>query len=130
MIYGIGIDLVEIERLVKIIDRWGLKFLQRIFSTAEINYCSRHAQAAMHYGARFAAKESFLKALGIGLGMGVRFQDIEVVHNSNGKPGLIFLGEAKKKDRRKKHSPDTFKFDTHKNICKRYCCLGKKWIKY
>jgi holo-[acyl-carrier protein] synthase len=97
MIYGIGIDLVEIERLVKIIDRWGLKFLQRIFSTAEINYCSRHAQAAMHYGARFAAKESFLKALGIGLGMGVRFQDIEVVHNSNGKPGLIFLGEAKKK---------------------------------
>jgi holo-[acyl-carrier protein] synthase len=95
MIYGIGIDLVENDRLAKIIDRWGLKFLQRIYSNEEINYCSRHAQAAMHYGARFAAKESFLKALGIGLGMGVKLREIEVVHDGNGKPDLVPLGAAK-----------------------------------
>jgi holo-[acyl-carrier protein] synthase len=95
MIFGIGIDLVENDRVAKIIDRWGLKFLQRIFSEAEIYYCSRHAQAAMHYAARFAAKESFLKALGIGLGMGVKLCEIEVVHDKNGKPDLMLWGEAR-----------------------------------
>jgi holo-[acyl-carrier protein] synthase len=95
MIYGIGIDLVENERLAGIIERWGSKFLQRIFSAEEIDYCSRHAQAAMHYAARFAAKESFLKALGLGLGMGVRLREIEVVHDDNGKPALVLLGAAR-----------------------------------
>jgi holo-[acyl-carrier protein] synthase len=95
MVYGIGIDLVENERLAGIIERWGLKFLQRIFSSEEINYCSRHALAAMHYAARFAAKESFLKALGLGFGMGVRLQEIEVVHDNKGKPALVLLGGAR-----------------------------------
>jgi holo-[acyl-carrier protein] synthase len=95
MICGIGIDLVENDRLAKIIDRWGLKFLQRVFSEGEINYCARHAQAAIHFSARFAVKESFLKALGIGLGMGVKLREIEVVHDKNGKPDLLLRGEAK-----------------------------------
>jgi len=88
MIQGIGIDLVENERIEKIISKWGHKFLQRVFSEGEINYCGRHIQSSLHYGARFAAKEAFLKALGIGLGRGVQLREIEVVHNDQGKPDL------------------------------------------
>ena len=88
MIQGIGIDLVENDRIEKIIRKWGQKFLQRVFSEEEINYCGRHIQSAIHYGARFAAKEAFLKALGIGLGMGVKLREIEVVRGDQGKPDL------------------------------------------
>jgi holo-[acyl-carrier protein] synthase len=95
MIYGIGIDLVENGRLEKIIEKWGVKFLNKIFSEGEILYCKRHAQPSIHYGARFAAKESFLKALGLGLGGGVKLCDIEVVNDENGKPALQLYGTAK-----------------------------------
>lgn len=95
MICGIGIDLVENERLARIITRWGSKFLQRVYSAGEIEYCEKHAQASINYGARFAAKESFLKALGIGIGMGVKLNEIEVVHDEKGKPDLFLRGEAK-----------------------------------
>ncbi len=94
MIQGIGIDLVENERIEKIIRKWGQKFLQRVFSEGEINYCKRHIQSSINYGARFAAKEAFLKALGIGLGMGVKLREIEVVHDEKGKPDLFLHGEA------------------------------------
>jgi holo-[acyl-carrier protein] synthase len=102
MVYGIGIDLVENDRLQKIIAKWDTKFLQRVFSEGEINYCARHVQAEIHYAARFAAKESFLKALGIGLGMGVKLKEIEVVHNTKGKPQLALHGEAKEQIRKRK----------------------------
>jgi len=95
MIYGIGIDLVENDRLAKIIAKWGSRFLQRVFSDGEINYCEKHVQASINYGARFAAKESFLKALGIGLGMGVKLKEIEVVNDKKGKPELALCGEAR-----------------------------------
>jgi holo-[acyl-carrier protein] synthase len=95
MICGIGIDLVENDRLARIIAKWGSKFLQRIFSDEEINYCEKHAQASINYGARFAAKESFVKALGIGLGMGVKLKEIEIVNDTKGKPDLVLWGEAK-----------------------------------
>ena len=94
MIQGIGIDLVENKRIEKIISKWGEKFLQRVFSEGEINYCGRHIQASLHYGARFAAKEAFLKALGIGLGRGVKLLEIEVVHDDQGKPDLFLHGAA------------------------------------
>jgi holo-[acyl-carrier protein] synthase len=95
MIFGIGIDLVENGRLEKIIEKWGIKFLNRVFSAGEIQYCGKHIQSSPHYGARFAAKESFLKALGIGLGRGVKLSDIEVVHDKNGKHVLALCGGAK-----------------------------------
>ncbi len=94
MIYGIGIDLVENDRIEKIISKWGDKFLSRVFSPGEIAYCGRHARAAIHYGARFAVKESFLKAIGTGLGKGVQMLEIEVVHEEGGKPLLKLHGEA------------------------------------
>ena len=97
MIYGTGIDLVDNRRIEKIIEKWGDKFLDRIFTPGEIAYCRKHAQAAIHFGARFAAKESFLKALGIGLGQGVRLRDIEVANAESGKPELLLSGEAHKR---------------------------------
>ncbi|GAB6267973.1 MAG: holo-[acyl-carrier-protein] synthase [Smithella sp.] len=95
MICGIGIDLVENGRLEKIIEKWGVKFLKRVFSAGEILYCGKHVQSSIHYGARFAAKESFLKALGIGLGGGVKLSDIEVVNDKSGKPALQLYRTAK-----------------------------------
>ena len=97
MIYGTGIDLVENHRIEKIIQKWGEKFLSRVFTDREIAYCSRHAHASIHYGARFAAKESFLKALGIGLGAGVQLKEIEVIHSESGKPVFILHGAAKER---------------------------------
>lgn len=94
MICGVGTDLVENSRLGKIIEKWGEKFLKRVFSEGEIQYCGRHIHSITHYGARFAAKESFLKALGIGLGMGVKLSDVEVVHDEKGKPELVLHGDA------------------------------------
>ena len=95
MIYGIGTDLVENDRIESIIQKWGLKFLSRVFSEQEIAYCGRHAQAAVHYGARFAVKESFLKAIGIGLGKGVKLIDIEVANEDSGKPRIVLSGAAR-----------------------------------
>lgn len=95
MIYGIGIDLVENDRMDRIIQKWGDKFLSRVFSRREIEYCGRYAQASMHYGARFAVKESFLKAIGTGLGKGVKLLEIEVVNEESGKPLLLLFGGAK-----------------------------------
>jgi holo-[acyl-carrier protein] synthase len=102
MICGIGIDLVENGRLEKIIEKRGVKFLNRVFSTGEIQYCGKHVQSSIHYGARFAAKESFLKSLGIGLGMGVNLKDIEVIHDKNGKPALALYGGAKAQIKKRK----------------------------
>jgi holo-[acyl-carrier protein] synthase len=86
---------VENDRLARIIAKWGSKFLQRVFSDGEISYCEKHVQAAVNYGARFAAKESFVKALGIGLGRGIKLKEIEVVNDKKGKPDLVLRGEAK-----------------------------------
>lgn len=95
MIYGIGVDLVENDRMEKIILKWGDKFLSRVFSEGEIKYCGRHAsQASIHYGARFAVKESFLKAIGTGLGGGVKLLEIEVVNEENGRPEIRLSGGA------------------------------------
>ena len=93
MIYGTGIDLVENDRIAKIIAKWGDKFLSRIFTPGEIAYCGRHFHSAIHYGARFAAKESFLKAIGTGMGRGFRCWILSCSCRS-GKPRLRLHGEA------------------------------------
>jgi len=95
MVYGIGIDLVENERMERIIQKWGDRFLARVFSPGEIAYCSRHAQASLHYGARFAAKEAFLKGDWQGVGAGVNLLDIEVENEKSGRPRLILSGGAR-----------------------------------
>jgi holo-[acyl-carrier protein] synthase len=102
MICGVGIDLVENSRVESIIKKWGDKFINRIFSDEEIKYCEKHINSSTHYGVRFAAKESFLKALGIGLGMGIKLSDIEVMNDENGKPSLMLCGEAKNQIEKKR----------------------------
>jgi holo-[acyl-carrier protein] synthase len=88
MIYGIGTDLVEVSRIERILKKWGDRFLYRVYADEEIEYCKNKAFPAIHFAARFAAKESFLKSLGVGLGMGVKLREIEVRNNEQGKPVL------------------------------------------
>lgn len=94
MIFGVGIDLVEIGRIETILGKWEDKFLCRIYSAEEIRYCMERARPAVHFAACFAVKEAFLKAIGLGMGGGVRFRDIETTHDGKGKPLLKLTGGA------------------------------------
>lgn len=94
MIAGIGTDLVNVGRLKRILDRWDRRFTARVYTQREMDYCYKKAVPAIHFSARFAAKESFLKALGIGISMGVHLRDIEVVNSPKGRPELVVHREA------------------------------------
>lgn len=94
MIFGVGIDLVEIGRIENVLKKWEERFLCRIYSAEEVRYCNERARPAVHFAARFAVKEAFLKAIGLGMGGGVRFRDIETTHDERGKPILKLAGGA------------------------------------
>jgi holo-[acyl-carrier protein] synthase len=94
MIVGSGIDLVEIERIQHSIDRYGSRFLDRVYTPAEQAYCLRKRKAAESFAARFAAKEAGAKALGTGISFGVNWLEIEVVRAPGGRPTLRFHGRA------------------------------------
>jgi holo-[acyl-carrier protein] synthase len=95
MIVGTGIDLVEIPRIQQSVDRFGQRFLDRVFTAAEQAYCLRKQRnAAESLAARFAAKEAASKALGTGISHGVSWREIEVVRAPGGRPGLRFHGRA------------------------------------
>ncbi len=95
MIVGSGIDICEVPRIQASIERFGEKFIQRIFTPREIAYVSKKANKYERYAARFAAKEAGMKAIGTGWRKGVRWQDFEVVNEPSGKPTLLFHGKAK-----------------------------------
>ncbi len=94
MIVGTGIDLAEVPRIRASIERFGGKFIQRIFTPAEIAYVERKANRFERYAARFAAKEAGMKAIGTGWKGGVRWQDFEVANLPSGKPTLRLHGVA------------------------------------
>ena len=94
MIIGSGIDLVEIGRIQQSMDRYGGRFLDRVFTSAEQAYCRRKRKAAESFAARFAAKEAGAKALGTGISYGVSWLEIEVVREPSGRPSLLFYGRA------------------------------------
>ena len=94
MIVGTGIDIVEVPRVAAAIDRFGQRFLQRIFTAAEIRYCESKANRVERYAARFAAKEAGMKAIGTGWRQGVRWQNFEVKRQPGGRPVLAFSGKA------------------------------------
>ena len=94
MIVGTGIDLVEIERIQHSVDRFGERFLQRVYTEAERAYCLRKKNAAESLAARFAAKEAGAKALGTGISHGVAWLEIEVVREPGGRPTIAFHGRA------------------------------------
>ena len=94
MIVGSGIDLAEIDRIQQSIDRYGRRFLDRIFTAGEQAYCLRKRKSAESFAARFAAKEAGAKALGTGISHGVSWLEIEVVREPGGRPALKFHGRA------------------------------------
>ena len=92
-IIGLGLDATEIARVAAAIDRYGERFVTRVFTPGEIGYCRRKRNAASSFAARFAAKEAAMKALGTGVSRGVYWTGIEVVRRS-GPPQLRFHGGA------------------------------------
>ena len=94
MIVGTGVDLAEVPRIQASIERYGDKFIQRIYTPAEIAYVERKANKYERYAARFAAKEAGMKAIGTGWRRGVRWQDFEVANLPSGKPTLRLYGAA------------------------------------
>lgn len=94
MLVGTGIDLTEIPRIQRTIERYGQRFLDRVYTAAEQAYCLRKKNAAESFAARFAAKEAAAKALGTGIQHGVNWLEIEVTRHPGGRPGLRFTGRA------------------------------------
>ena len=91
MIKGVGIDMIEVERVADKIGK-ELGFRELVFSENEIIYCEKKTNKFEHYAARFAAKEAFLKALGTGWVSGTAFNEIEITHDENGKPEMNLTG--------------------------------------
>jgi holo-[acyl-carrier protein] synthase len=94
MIVGTGIDIVEVPRLAATVERFGRRFLERVFTPQEILYCESKRNRIERYAARFAAKEAGLKAIGTGIQHGVAWHDIEVRREAGGRPMLAFAGKA------------------------------------
>lgn len=94
MIVGLGVDIAEVKRLREAIERYGARFLERVFTPPEIAYCQSQRNSAERFAARFAAKEAMMKALGTGWRNGVRWRDIEVANARSGKPGIHLNGRA------------------------------------
>jgi holo-[acyl-carrier protein] synthase len=94
VIVGIGIDLAEVDRIREVIGRYGRRFIDRIYTPAEIAYVERKANPYERYAARFAAKEAAMKAIGTGWRRGVRWRDFEVANLPSGRPTLRLHGVA------------------------------------
>ncbi|HYL92274.1 MAG TPA: holo-ACP synthase [Alphaproteobacteria bacterium] len=94
MIVGTGVDICEVVRVRRAVERFGNRFLARVFTPEEVRYCMAKANAAERLAARFAAKEAGMKAIGTGLHFGVTWQDVEVVRLPGGRPTLRFSGKA------------------------------------
>ena len=94
MILGTGIDLAEVPRIRAAVERYGPRFIERVFTAKEIAYVERKANNFERYAARFAAKEAGMKAIGTGWRRGVRWQDFEVTNLPSGRPTLTFHGVA------------------------------------
>jgi holo-[acyl-carrier protein] synthase len=92
-IIGLGIDATDIDRIATTIERYGDRFVSRVFSAGEIDYCKRRRFPAIHFAGRFAAKEAAMKALGTGHSNGVLWRDVEVVRHG-GPPRLQFHAGA------------------------------------
>ena len=94
MIFGTGIDIIEVERVEKQISK-NNGFREKIFTEKEIKYCESKKNNSQHYAARFAAKEAFFKAIGTGWRGGMAFNEIEILNNELGKPEVILHGKTK-----------------------------------
>ncbi len=94
MILGLGVDLIETSRIQTSLDRFGERFIQRLFLPGEIEYCQQMKFPARHFAARFAAKEAISKAFGTGIGRSLGWKDIEICRRDTGQPYLILHGKG------------------------------------
>ena len=94
MICGTGVDIAETSRIEQSLERHGERFTKKVFTAAEIAYCDKFKNRAERYAARFAAKEAAFKALGTGWRDGIRWRDVEVIHQPSGIPDLVLTGRA------------------------------------
>ncbi len=94
MIVGTGTDIAEVPRIALSIERFGQRFLDRVFTAKEIAYCQSKRNSVERFAARFAAKEAAMKALGTGLNRGVTWHDVEVGREPGGRPTIVFSGKA------------------------------------
>jgi holo-[acyl-carrier protein] synthase len=95
MIFGTGLDIIEIDRIKKSLAKYSSRFENKIFTDGEINYCQSQAEPGKHFAARFAVKEAVSKSLGTGITHEVGFKDIEVVNQTSGKPIVKMCGRGK-----------------------------------
>ncbi|HEY7119967.1 MAG TPA: holo-ACP synthase [Tepidisphaeraceae bacterium] len=94
-ILGHGIDIVETDRISKLIEQHGHHFLDRVYTTAEQDYCNANKKRSLeHYAGRFAAKEAVLKVLGTGWRGGIAWTDVEIVKHASGQPKVVLTGEC------------------------------------
>jgi holo-[acyl-carrier protein] synthase len=94
-VLGVGVDIIETERIEHSLDRFGERFLHRVFTDGEIAYCQSMKYPARHFAARFAAKEAVSKAFGTGIGKSMGWRDIDVRKKPSGEPFVILDGGAK-----------------------------------
>jgi holo-[acyl-carrier protein] synthase len=95
MIDAIGIDIADVKRIKTSLERWGERFVARLFSPHEAQYCRRHRDEALRFAARFAAKEAFIKCMGSA--RGIRWHEIELLNDRAGKPVFRFSESIRKK---------------------------------
>jgi len=100
-IFGIGTDIVNVNRVDRMLKRHGNRFKKKLFSSKEISYCDNKKTPSSFYAKRYAAKEAFSKAIGIGIKKNFNFRNIEILNDLNGKPHNILNGELKKFLKRK-----------------------------
>jgi len=100
-IFGIGTDIVNVNRVDRMLKRHGNRFKKKLFSSKEISYCDNKKTPSSFYAKRYAAKEAFSKAIGIGIKKNFNFRNIEILNDLNGKPHIILNGELKKFLKRK-----------------------------
>ncbi|MBA3883295.1 MAG: holo-ACP synthase [Chthoniobacterales bacterium] len=94
-VLGVGVDIVENARIQHSLERFGDRFMHRVFTAGEIEYCQSMKFPARHFAARFAAKESVSKAFGTGIGRAMGWRDIDVHREGNGQPFVVLEGRAK-----------------------------------
>jgi holo-[acyl-carrier protein] synthase len=93
MIKGIGVDIIDVARIKKIVEK-NKGFVEKVFTQTEIRYCRDKFRQEVHFAGRFAAKEAFLKAMGTGLRGAMAWTDISVLNNELGKPAITLAGKT------------------------------------
>lgn len=102
--HAVGIDIIEVDRLQAAVNKWGSRFLKRVFTEREIQTCRSKADFFQSLAVRFAAKEAFAKALGTGWSHGITWKDVEILSDAKGRPTINLYRKAKTETRNREVS--------------------------